>query len=122
MKQRRDDPLLSDRARTMRRNPTPAERLVWSRVRRRQLGERVRRQEPIGQYIADFACISKGIVVEIDGDTHQDATADRARDDAMAEHGFRVLRFWNSEVYEDLDGVVESIAIALHQGHTTRAP
>ena len=94
----------------MRLDPNNAERLVWSRLRRRQLGERFRRQEPIGPFVADFVCVARSLVIEVDGESHGDPAADRARDRDMAALGFTVLRFWNDEVYSDLDAVVETIA------------
>ncbi|MEC9432191.1 MAG: endonuclease domain-containing protein, partial [Pseudomonadota bacterium] len=112
----RRDPVLRDRARALRRDATPAERRLWRELRRAGLGARFRRQAPLGPYIADFLCLSARLVVELDGGQHNDLAArarDAARDRFMQERGFRVLRFWNAEVFGNLDGVLEAIRLAL---------
>ena len=99
-------------ARKLRRNPTDAERLLWNRLRRQQLsGHKFRRQVPIGPYIVDFLCVERSLVVEIDGAQHADTRTayDRVRDDYLERRGFRILRFWNREVSQQLDIVIESI-------------
>lgn len=92
---------------------TPAERVVWSRVRRKQiLGAQFYRQKPIDQYIADFYCPKARLVIEIDGGQHREPEhekADRARDEIFARLGLRVLRFSNLEVLSHLDAVLERI-------------
>jgi guanylate kinase len=97
----------------MRREPTRAEVLLWSRLRRRQIGVRFRRQEPIGPYIVDFAALSVGVVVEVDGETHDDPAADEQRDRYLRSKGMQVFRFYNTDVLEDLDGVVTVISEAV---------
>ena len=103
-------------ARHFRKNPTDAERLLWQRLRRQQLGFKFRRQAPIGRYIVDFVCFEKKLVIELDGGQH---SLQRNRDDErtgwLNSQGFRVLRFWNYEVFEELDSVLEAIWNALHQ-------
>ncbi len=95
-----------DRARELRRNMTLAERKLWTVLKDRQLeGFRFRRQHPIGPYIADFACLEAGLIVEVDGRQHMDAEADRTRDAFLREEGLHVLRFWNNEVMANLEGV-----------------
>ncbi|WP_083487601.1 endonuclease domain-containing protein [Pseudoxanthomonas dokdonensis] len=95
-----------DRARQLRRDMTTAERRLWGVLQKRQLdGCRFRRQHPIGRYIADFACLEVGLIVEVDGGQHMDARSDRVRDAFLQEQGFQVLRFWNDEVLTNLDGV-----------------
>ena len=106
------DPELTKRAREMRRKPTAGEARLWHRLRGRQLGVRFRRQEPIGPYVADFVCKSTRLVVEVDGPTHQ-LQHDLDRDAAMLSRGYRILRFTDQEVYEDIDAVVDAIARAL---------
>ncbi len=99
-----------DRARTMRREPTRGEAMLWRALRTRQIdGLKFRRQAPIGPYIADFFCPSARLVVEIDGATHTDPAADAARDRWMRAQGLRVLRFWSDDVGGNLDGVLERI-------------
>ena len=105
-------------ARRLRNDPTPQERLVWGKLREinRMLGTHFRRQAPIGPYIADFADYSRRIVVEIDGGQHGGA-ADAVRDGWLVGQGFRVLRFWNSDVAENLDGVAQKVLDAVEVGN-----
>jgi very-short-patch-repair endonuclease len=104
---------LTDLARQLRKQMTDAERLLWSRLRRRFLGTRFRRQVPLGSYIVDFACMESRVVIEVDGGQHLESMADRARDRWLEENQFRVLRFWNHEVLQNLDGVLVRIAEAI---------
>jgi len=107
-------PNTTRRARELRNAPTPAEVLLWHRLRRCAVGgHRFRRQQPIGPYYADFCCLALRIVVELDGDTHEGLEERDARKDAyLAKSAFRVLRFWNDDVYRDVDAVVRAIAEA----------
>ena len=102
-------------AKTLRRNATDAERLLWSRLRGRQLGGfRFRRQRPIGNYVCDFVCLSDRVVVELDGSQHVErADYDARRDSFLRANGYRVLRFWNGDVMDRLDTVLETIVQAL---------
>src|SRR5688572_5647696 len=95
-----------DRARSLRRELTPAERLLWGRIRAGQIdGFKFRRQMWFCGFIADFACPKARLVVEADGGQHAEAEEyDKARSAAFAREGFRTLRFWNSEIFENLDG------------------
>jgi len=88
-------------ARALRRNPTEAERRLWSRLRHGQLdGFRFRRQVPLGPYIADFACLSARLIVEVDGGQHASRSEqDGRRTTWLESSGFRVVRFWNHEVF-----------------------
>jgi very-short-patch-repair endonuclease len=90
------------RARELRREMTPAERIVWKQLRdRRFAGFKFRRQQPIGPYIVDFFCASRRLVVELDGETHLGKEVnDQIRQGYLERQGLRVLRFWNTEVYE----------------------
>ena len=103
------------RARRMRGAPTEAERLLWEHLRGKRLGGyKFRRQMPIDEFIADFACFSSKLVVELDGEQHaENASCDAFRSSVMGRHGYRVLRFWNHEVFEDLDGVLAAIRAEL---------
>jgi very-short-patch-repair endonuclease len=103
-------------AKALRQNATDAERLLWSRLRNRQLGGfRFRRQRPIGNYICDFVCLSESLIVELDGSQHVErADYDAARDAFLRSQGFRVLRFWNGDVMGRLDNVVETIHEAMY--------
>jgi len=111
---RRRDPRLLGFARAMRRDPTPAERLLWWRLRGRELGFHFRRQEPIGPYIADFACRRARLIVETDGDSHEDPRRDAQRDRYFAEHGWRIIRFDDSEVKQHLEEMLDHIWRELH--------
>jgi len=99
------------RAKALRKNPTDAEDLLWYRVRNRQLlGLKFRRQHPIGKYIADFACLEIGLVIELDGGQHVEQMAyDTARAEEMKRLGFRTLRFWDNEVLNEIEAVTEKI-------------
>jgi very-short-patch-repair endonuclease len=105
------------RARQLRSNPTDAERKLWRRIRDKQLeGMRFRRQRPIGKYIADFVCLDARLVVEVDGGQHGEQLAYGARRTAtLRNEGFRVLRFWNHDVLENIEGVLEVILNALQR-------
>jgi very-short-patch-repair endonuclease len=109
---------LHKRAAEMRRNPTEPEKRLWRYLSNSQLeGYKFRRQSVIGYYIADFVCPSVHLIVEVDGDTHDEAK-DRLRDDKLAEFGFHILRVTNAEVLHDMDGVRETIAEALRQAES----
>ncbi|MBI1776236.1 MAG: endonuclease domain-containing protein [Proteobacteria bacterium] len=98
------------RARTLRTTPTEAERVLWRRIRFRQLhGLRFRRQHPVPPYIVDFACLEMGLVVEIDGGQHAMGPRENARTAFLEKVGWRVLRFWNNEVLANIEGVLERI-------------
>ena len=98
-------------ARTLRRNRTDAEGLLWHYLRNKQLaGYRFRRQQPIGPYIVDFACLSRKVLIELDGGQHAEQTSrDEKRDAFLRARGYRVLRFWNTEVFENCFGVLERV-------------
>ena len=97
-------------ARQLRRSMTDAEQRLWQQLRRKQMvGCRFRRQHPIGPYIADFACIGSRLVIEVDGGQHDGCQAAAHRDEYLRLRGFEVLRFWNNEVLENMEGVCEVI-------------
>ncbi|MEO0982698.1 MAG: endonuclease domain-containing protein [Pseudomonadota bacterium] len=115
----------SNRARVLRRSSTFAERLVWSRLKNRAIrNAKFRRQHPIGPYVADFACVDAKLVVELDGGQHADpdqADQDARRTAFLEAQGWRVLRFWNSDVLNRLDSVCREIGESLfEQQHRTR--
>jgi very-short-patch-repair endonuclease len=107
---------LHKRARAMRNIMTEPERRLWMALRSSRLtGHKFPRQDVIGQRIVDFFCPSKGLVIEVDGDTH-DAELDQRRDRRMlVEFGFETRRFTNSEIMTNLEGVVEHLASVLDQ-------
>jgi elongation factor P--(R)-beta-lysine ligase len=102
------------RARDMHRNATDAEQKLWSRLRRKSLGVGFKRQYPVGGFIADFCCVEQRLVIELDGEQHAEGLAyDARRTELLSRKGFRVLRFWNGDVTENIDGVLEHILDAL---------
>ena len=106
---------LQRRARRMRNNPTEPEKRLWRHLSNGQLeGHKFRRQQVIGWFIADFICASTKLIVEVDGHTHEE-TADRARDKALAEHGYLTLRVTNHDVMFNMDGVLTFISEALRK-------
>ena len=98
-------------AKKLRKNSTPAENLLWSRLRAEQLeGLKFRRQQLIGNYIIDFVCFEKKIVIEVDGGQHAiEKGKDSIRDEWLKGQGFKVLRFWNNEVLMNIESVLEVI-------------
>ena len=97
-------------ARRLRAEMTDTERLLWSRLRGEQLGVRFTKQFPIGSAVADFACRSARLVVELGGGQHdRRARADAARTRMIQDHGYSVIRYWNNDVVENLDGVLQDI-------------
>jgi very-short-patch-repair endonuclease len=101
-------------ARRLRVNQTDAERVLWNRIRNRQIdGHKFARQLPIGAYVCDFVCREKQIVLEVDGAQHADSATDAIRDEYLVAEGYRVLRFWNNDVLGNLDGVLITIQAAL---------
>jgi adenine-specific DNA-methyltransferase len=108
---------VNDYARELRNNATEAERCLWRRLQRRQLGGfKFRRQRPVGPYICDFVCLEASMIVELDGSQHvAQAPYDANRDRFLRSNGFRVLRFWNGDVLSQIGTVVETIYEALHR-------
>jgi very-short-patch-repair endonuclease len=97
-------------ARAMRRIPTDAERKIWFLLRDRRLeGFKFRRQVPFGPSILDFVCFERKLVVEVDGGQHADSPADKLRDARLQARGFRVVRYWNSDVLENPEGVLTDL-------------
>jgi len=91
---------------------TDIERLLWQALRYKQVnGNRFRRQHPIGRYIVDFACIEQKLVIELDGRQHQEQVAyDEQRTASLQAQGWQVLRFWNNDILNNLEGVLTRIA------------
>ena len=97
-------------ARKLRRDSTDSEVLLWSRLRGGRLeGRKFVRQLPIGNAVADFACRSARLVIELDGGQHSESDTDPVRTAMIEAHGYRVIRFWNNDVLENMDGVLEEI-------------
>ena len=104
-------PLTTARARSLRSNMTDVERRLWMALKGKQIaGYRFRRQHPIDTYIVDFACVERMLVIELDGSQHQNQEAyDEDRSRYLNQQGWQIVRFWNNEVLENLDGVLEVI-------------
>jgi very-short-patch-repair endonuclease len=98
-------------AKTLRKKSTDAENVLWKQLRRKQLeGLKFRRQQPIDNYVVDFVCFEKRIVIEVDGGQHSiGRDKDSERDNYLVINGFKVLRFWNNEVLQNIEGVLEMI-------------
>lgn len=108
--------IVDDRARLLRKNATDAETLLWYRLRARRLGYKFRRQHRILGYIADFSCFERRLIVELDGGQHLERVAyDACRTAKLERVGYRVLRFWNDEVLQQTEAVLEAILLALHE-------
>ena len=102
------------RARNLRTNSTDAEQRFWNLVRNRQVdGYKFVRQFPIGPFIADFACREAALVVELDGGQHSDSASDDSRTDYLNAQGYSVLRFWNTEILDNIEGVHGAVLSAL---------
>jgi very-short-patch-repair endonuclease len=106
------------RARRLRRDATDAERVLWRALRELQTPHgRFRRQHRIGSYVVDFACTRAALVIAVDGGQHScRADADAARTAFLKSQGCRVIRFWNNDVLNNLEGVVQRIQAALAEG------
>jgi very-short-patch-repair endonuclease len=113
-----------DRVRGLRRDQTEAERRLWARLRHRQLHYiKFRRQHPVGPFITDFCCPEHRLVVELDGGQHVvQADADQARTAFLMQRGYHVLRFWNHEVIENIEAVLQQIAAELRDPHPAPLP
>ncbi len=100
-------------ARQLRRRQTNAENLLWAELRQmRTQGVRYRRQHPIGDYIVDFVCLEKKLIIEVDGGQHNvesEIAKDEHRVKWLESEGYRVIRFWNNDVLTNIEGVVSRI-------------
>jgi very-short-patch-repair endonuclease len=112
-------------AKRLRANTTPHERILWRALKELPTdGTHFRRQAPIGPYVVDFFCPAKRLVIELDGGHHnEDETAlrDRERQLWLEREGYRVIRFWNSEVNDDLTAVLERIYVELYGSREAEA-
>ena len=97
-------------AKTLRKNLTEAEQLLWRHLRaHRMCSQKFRRQQPIGPYIVDFVHFGARLVIEADGGQHNGSASDAARDIWLQSQGFTVLRFWNNEILQNIEAVLEAI-------------
>ena len=98
----------------LRKEPTPAEAKLWSQIRNDQLGVNFRRQHAIGNYIPDFVCIQKKLIIELDGNQHlEQEEYDQDRTKYLESQGYKVIRFWNNEVMNNIEGVILAIIYAM---------
>jgi very-short-patch-repair endonuclease len=125
----RKPPLYRDelaKARKLRLRPTDVEQRLWFRLGSRRLaGAKFRRQSPIGPYVVDFFCADANLVVEVDGGghaEHKEIARDLQRTRGLEARGLRVLRFWNTDVLQNLDAVLKTIVDALEAPHPDPLP
>ncbi len=106
---------ISRHAASLRRNMTDAERAIWYAVRDRRLaGCKFRAQSTLGPFVADFLCVERRLIVEIDGGQHNEEV-DAARTRYLKRRGYRVIRFWNNDVLQNLDGVLQVLLMKLEE-------
>ena len=114
------------RRRALRGRATDAERILWRLLRMRQfVGLKFRRQHPVGPYIVDFYCADRRLAVELDGGQHftvEGLAYDRRRAEYLAARGIRVVRFTNSELFENAEGVLEMLLLSVGYAMPTRQP
>ena len=111
-----------ERARDLRAASTAVERCLWDILRHRRLGgHKFRRQHPIPPWTADFACVEARLVIEVDGGQHGHER-DTARDRALASRGWRILRFWNFQIFQEPEGVTNLILQALQDASPSPQP
>ena len=107
---------INPHAQRLRREMTDAERRIWAQVRGRRFGGfKFKRQWSLGPYVVDFCCIDRKLVVEIDGGQHSEAR-DVRRTKALEAMGYRVVRFWNNDVFGNLEGVLTNLLAELETG------
>ncbi len=110
-------------AKKLRKHPTDTEQHLWMHLRNRQIeGFKFRRQQPVGRYIADFVNLEKKVIIELDGGQHTFGPGDKIRDEWLQIEGYKVLRFWDNEVFSNIEGVLETIRSALLTPHPDPLP
>jgi very-short-patch-repair endonuclease len=115
-----------DRARQLRRFPTEAEAFLWRQLRSRAFhGLKFRRQLSLGKYIVDFVCLEKRLVIDLDGSQHNAEAQrryDTARDQWLRSQGFRILRYWNNEVFDEWEAIAEAVWKTAQEDPSPLAP
>ena len=115
----RSNPQTKHRAKELRKESTPAEHKLWSRIRNDQLGVSFRRQHAIGNYIPDFCSPKAKLIIELDGSQHQDQHEyDEKRTKYFESIGYKVIRFWNNDVMNDIENVIRAILYATESEQT----
>ncbi len=110
-------------ARSLRKQSTDTEQYLWRHLKGRQVeGFKFRRQQPVGRYVVDFVNLEKKVVIELDGGQHAVDPSDKMRDEWLRGEGYEVLRFWDSQVFSNLEGVLEKIRDALLTPHLNPLP
>jgi len=111
-------------ARRLRRNQTDAEQKLWKQLRNRQLaGAKFKRQVPVEGFVADFFCFDAMLIIEVDGGQHDvRVEQDEARTQKLNDAGYRVVRFWNNDVLNNIKGVLEEIVRVLDEGSDSPHP
>ncbi|RFB65553.1 MULTISPECIES: endonuclease domain-containing protein [unclassified Herbaspirillum] len=109
-------------AKELRKTMTDAERRLWHRLRGEQLEVKFRRQHPFENVVLDFVCLERRLVIEVDGSQHVENQHDEKRTERLNLAGFTVLRFWNNEVLNETDAVVQAIWNALNPSPPQPSP
>ena len=110
-------------ARRLRKHSTDTERHLWRHLRDKQIeGFKFRRQQPVGTYVVDFVNLEKKVIIELDGGQHVLQPGDRIRDEWLRAEGYKVLRFWDNQVFSNLEGVLEAVRDALLTPHPGSLP
>jgi very-short-patch-repair endonuclease len=110
----RSNPKTKHRAIQLRKESTPAEHKLWSLIRNDQLGVTFRRQHAVGNYIPDFCSPKAKLIIELDGSQHlEQAVYDQERTEYLESKGYKVIRFWNNSVMNDIDSVIRAIIRAM---------
>src|SRR3989338_7277223 len=115
---------LLENAKLLRRNLTDAEQKLWYHLRaHRFMGRKFKRQKPMGRYVVDFVCLEEKLIIELDGGQHAESVEyDHVRDSWLRSEGYTVLRFWNNELMNEMNGVLEQIRLTLDSGVQTLSP
>jgi very-short-patch-repair endonuclease len=115
---------LLDNAKALRSNLTDAEQKLWYHLRaHRFLGRKFKRQKPMGRYVVDFVCLEEKLIIELDGGQHaENVEYDHVRDSWLRSEGYTVLRFWNNELINEMEGVLERIRLVFDSGSQTLSP
>nr|WP_314859472.1 DUF559 domain-containing protein [uncultured Undibacterium sp.] len=116
---------IAENARSLRKSMTDVERLLWTRLRREQLDVKFRRQHPFLNFVLDFVCLESKLVVELDGSQHSESRSyDDYRTKCLNDAGYVVLRFWNNQLIEELENVLEEIyrQVQIRKAEMTKNP